>query len=619
MTEDKFDQMVSDLEAKYRNRHGALVRRAVVFAVLGYAGLALALLLSAAICAAMIGLILLKPSFVTIKVGLLVGVPAGLVTLAVLKGVWVRLNAPEGLPVTRQDSPKLFAMIDEISHQAGGVNFQQVLLTDDLNAAVVQVPRLGVFGWYKTYLLLGLPLMDAMSPDEFKAVVAHEFAHLSHQDGRLGSWIYRLRSSWVRVMASLAEKGAPRPMMAFVDWFWPRFNASAFVLSRSQEYQADAFAAKVTSPQASARGLQRLAVESRRLSDYFWDNVGRETSNRPTPPDDVFHRMQAFLGTEPDRGLATRWLAGALAMETDTADTHPGLTDRLAALGVTANPEDLPPLPEKRATDEWLDIVVSKQARDRFSQIWSNGVSPHWQESHREKQKLKDQLEAVDPSRPDAAWQRLVLRTQLDGAASIQADLIGFLQEQPDHPMANYFRGRYLAEEDDDRGIPFLEKAAGRPDLTIDALGSIAGLCHRTGRAAEIPALKRRAEAHDAKMKFAMEERNTPTLRDHFLPVELTPSERESLLTAIRRHPEVHGAWLVTKEMKHFPEWRSFFLALDIRAANREASMAILRQILDDFVTEAYCLALLRKSDHEPVTQLFEKVEGAALPLSNAG
>ena len=298
MTEDKFDQMVSDLEAKYRNRHGALVRRAVVFAVLGYAGLALALLLSAAICAAMIGLILLKPSFVTIKVGLLVGVPAGLVTLAVLKGVWVRLNAPEGLPVTRQDSPKLFAMIDEISHQAGGVNFQQVLLTDDLNAAVVQVPRLGVFGWYKTYLLLGLPLMDAMSPDEFKAVVAHEFAHLSHQDGRLGSWIYRLRSSWVRVMASLAEKGAPRPMMAFVDWFWPRFNASAFVLSRSQEYQADAFAAKVTSPQASARGLQRLAVESRRLSDYFWDNVGRETSNRPTPPD--YLRFTAEVVLIPD-------------------------------------------------------------------------------------------------------------------------------------------------------------------------------------------------------------------------------------------------------------------------------------------------------------------------------
>lgn len=615
MTQEKFDQMVSELETKYRNRHGALVRRAVLFAVLGYAGLALALLLSAALCAAMIALIVLKPGFVTIKVGLVLGIPAGIVTLAVLKGVWVRLNAPEGLPVTRQDSPKLFAMIDGISREAGGVNFQQVLLTDDLNAAVVQVPRLGIFGWYKTYLLLGLPLMDAMSPDEFKAVVAHEFAHLSHQDGRLGSWIYRLRSSWVRVMDSLAEQGAPRPLMAFVDWFWPRFNASAFVLSRSQEYQADAFAAKVTSPQASASGLQRLAVESRRLSSYFWDGVGRETSSRPTPPDDVFHRMQAFLGTEPDRGLATRWLAGALAMATDTADTHPGLTERLKALGVTANPQELPPLPEKRASDEWLESATSKHARDRFSQMWSNGVSPHWQEAHREKQALKEQLEALDAARPDSAWKRLALRSQLDGPASIQPDLIGFLMEQPDHALANYFRGRYLAEEDDDRGIPHLEKAAAKPDLTFDALDSIAGLYARTGRTAEIAPLGRRAEAHQAKMKFAMEERNTPTLRDQFLPAELSPDERESLLAAIRCHPEVRGAWVVTKAMKHFPEWPSYFLALDIRAANREAAMVILRRILDDFVTDSYCLALLRKSEQEQVAQLFEKVPGAGLLL----
>lgn len=616
MTDERFDQMVSELETKYRNRHGALVRRAALFAVLGYAGLGLALLLSAAICAGMIALILFKPGFATIKIGLLLGIPAALVTFAVIKGVWVRLNAPEGLRVTRQDSPKLFAMIDEISREAGGVNFQEVLLVDDLNAAVVQVPRLGIFGWYKTYLLLGVPLMDALSPDEFKAVVAHEFAHLSNQDGRLGSWIYRLRASWVHVMGSLAEQGAPGPMMSFVDWFWPRFNASAFVLSRSQEYQADAFAAKVTSPQASAHGLQRLSIEARRLSDYFWDNVGRETTSRSTPPDDVFHRMQAFLGTEPDRGLATRWLAGALAMPTDTTDTHPGLTDRLGALGVSASPEDLPPLLERRASDEWLDFAVSKKARDQFSQMWSNGVSPHWQETHREKLELKKQLDAIDPSLEDATWQRLILRTQLHGPASIQDDLIAFLAERPNHPMANYFRGRYLAEEDDDRGIPYLEKAAEKPDLTIDALGAIAGLYGRTGRMSEITPLRRRAEGHDAKMKFAMEERNGPTARDQFLAVELTPSERESLLAAIRRHPEVKGAWLVTKEMKYFPEWRSFFLALDVRGPKGDAAMTILRQILNDFSTDAYCLAVLRNSEQEAVAKLFEKVEGAALPIS---
>ena len=92
-----------------------------------------------------------------------------------------------------------------------------------------------------------------------------------------------------------------------------------------------------------------------------------------------------------------------------------------------------------------------------------------------------------------------------------------------------------------------------RPDLTLEALGVIAGLYGRTGRAGEIAGLKHRADAHEAEMSRAMEERSRPTLRDRFLPPVLTPAERKSLLAAIRRHPEVRGAWLAAKEMKHFP------------------------------------------------------------------
>jgi hypothetical protein len=34
---------------------------------------------------------------------------------------------------------------------------------DDFNAAVVQAPRLGLFGWYRNYLLIGLPLAKALT------------------------------------------------------------------------------------------------------------------------------------------------------------------------------------------------------------------------------------------------------------------------------------------------------------------------------------------------------------------------------------------------------------------------------------------------------------------------
>lgn len=623
MTRDEFDQLVSALEVKYRDRHAALARRAVVFAALGYAGLALSLLLGAVLCVAMVAFMISRPGYVSIKLGLVIGVPAALVTWAVLKGLWVRLDAPEGVSLSREDAPALFAVIDGISREAGGVKFHEVLLTGDLNAAVVQVPRLGVFGWYKTYLLLGLPLMDAMEPDEFKAVVAHEFAHLSNQDGRLGSWLYRLRSSWERVMDSLSEQGAPRPLLAFINWFWPRFNASAFVLSRSQEYQADAFAALVTSPQASARGLQRLAVETRRLDDHFWENIGKEMNQSPDPPVDVFHRMQAFLSTEPERGLATRWLAGALAMRTDTADTHPGLTDRLEALGMHVGTENLPPLPQTRASDEWLEPTLAHRARDRFSKMWCDGVGPHWQEAHRERQELRQQLDAPAPATPEETWERLVLRARLEGPDAIQGDLAEYLKEHPDHPVANYFRGRHLAEQDDLAAAPYLEKAAEQPDLFHEALGALAGLYDRSGRGDQIAELKRRADCHDAMMEQAVRERNTVIRSDRFLPPDLTAEEIAKVVAALRKHKVIRAAWLVRKSVTHFPEWRTYVLVIDARwpfyrPVSSETTGKLLHAVLDDLGIDGAFLALLRNSRPKRVVKAITKVEGASLPLASA-
>jgi len=83
------------------------------------------------------------------------------------------------------------------------------LITDDFNAAVVQIPRLGLLGWYRNTLLIGLPLMKALTRQQLAAVLAHEFGHLAGGHGRLGNWVYRLRFGWARL-----AQGAARPALA---------------------------------------------------------------------------------------------------------------------------------------------------------------------------------------------------------------------------------------------------------------------------------------------------------------------------------------------------------------------------------------------------------------------
>ena len=52
--------------------------------------------------------------------------------------------------IKRSDFPKLFAEIDSLSSELDSLRIHEVILDQNLNAAVVQHPRLGVLGWQGT-------------------------------------------------------------------------------------------------------------------------------------------------------------------------------------------------------------------------------------------------------------------------------------------------------------------------------------------------------------------------------------------------------------------------------------------------------------------------------------
>ena len=135
----------------------------------------------------------------------------------------------------------MYAEIDALRKQLKAIKIHEIILTDEFNAGIMQTPRLGVFGWYKNTLILGLQLLLALSPEQARAVLAHEFGHLSGNHSRLNGWIYRARTSWYRVMDAFDRTGGwgTGPMRKFFDWYAPYFNAYSFALARANEAAPD--------------------------------------------------------------------------------------------------------------------------------------------------------------------------------------------------------------------------------------------------------------------------------------------------------------------------------------------------------------------------------------------
>lgn len=105
-----------------------------------------------------------------------------------MRSLWVKLEAPKGYEMTSARFPELFKELDSLSAELDSLKIHTVLLTPEMNAAVVQTPRLGVLGWQKNTLFLGLELMLSLTPNQVRGVVAHELGHLSGNHSKFSGW-----------------------------------------------------------------------------------------------------------------------------------------------------------------------------------------------------------------------------------------------------------------------------------------------------------------------------------------------------------------------------------------------------------------------------------------------
>ncbi len=258
MKHEEFEQLVLRIEQKYEDRPLALRMRVATVMAVGY-GIFLAVFLSTLLLglACFLGAIPAWQEEGAAGIALLiVGVAIiGWVIYQASKFLLVPMEMPEGRIITRKEAPDIDDLFDELRIATGAGSLHRVVVTGDFNAGVVQFPRLGVMGWPRNVLIIGWALFDSISREEFRAVMAHEFAHLSHRHGRFSNWVYRLRGSWERVFAPLEKpatsqtdlklRGLLIRWVRWVRWFWPRFSAWSFVLSRADEYVADRISAEI--------------------------------------------------------------------------------------------------------------------------------------------------------------------------------------------------------------------------------------------------------------------------------------------------------------------------------------------------------------------------------------
>lgn len=556
MTDDQFEKLVSRLEIQAQNNPAGYKLRVLMLALLGNAYLgAILLLILALIIGAFASLAVFKAFAVKAIIAL------GIFLWVVIKALWVKLPPPEGTEVHASHSPQLFSMIAELRRQLGAPQFHHVLVDDDFNAGVVQIPRFGIFGGYRNYLMIGLPLMKSLTVEQFKAVLAHEFGHLAKGHGQMSNWIYRQRRRWGRLMYALEtnESRGKFLFQSFINWFSPYFNAYSFPLARANEYEADATSARLTSPRFAAEALTNINVLGCYLEERYWPHIHRQADEHPQPGFLPYSSMGQHVGTEVDETSSQGWLDQVMSRKTTSSDTHPALADRLNAIG--ESPHLAPPAPElasDRLLGDALDNIV-----ETFDRNWRDNILPAWEEHYREAQEDKRKLAELNAKHasgaelmPDEAFDRARLTESSGNNADDALQQFRDLHERNrEDAIACLALGARLLDKDDDSGCALIERAMQLDeDITTKGCELLRDYHWRKGREEESRTWHRRLVERIELQQAAEKERNEIRLTDKLECHQLSDDELAKLCTRLQTIPKLRKAYLVKKVVKHFAQ-----------------------------------------------------------------
>lgn len=613
---DEYRALIERLQTESRDQPFRYKLKLFLLAILGmgYVALMLVIALACSVGLVLLGIFSKNPLLVKALIKIAV-VPLGL-AFFILKAMWIRFEEPEGYPLDESEAPRLFAEIGRLRKPLNAQKIHRVLITPDFNAAMVSVPRLGVLGMPRNYLILGLPLMNVLSADELRAVIGHELGHLANNHARFGHWIYRVRKIWATLLERLQrESGAVSKIFTiFFNWYAPFFNAYSFVLARADEYEADAEAARLTSRHIAAAALTKTAAYADYMADTYWSDLYSKSRNEEYPPADSYSRLIESASHIP-KPLFGEKIKEALTAETDLHDTHPCLRDRLRALGT--KPDKLTLLANRdSAAAHWLG-ELNGALIDDFNAEWLNNMQQPWSQRYEELQVYRTKIQAyqkgsLDGLGEESLWEYASALEEYEGEETALPVYRTLLERNSDHPYANFIVGRGLLSQDDESGVELINKAI-ELDPELDETGNellFNYYYHAKEDEASAQIYYERWSRHEQTRQAADEERADLNKKAVLLPHELDGDGMLAVADVLKQSERVKRAWLARREVEHLPEIPSFLMAVELkgfRLSNDGAVDSLIKTLGEAF--PGATLHVFPASDNRALAKKIKKID----------
>ena len=268
----------------------------------------------------------------------------------------VRPVLPSGLGLKEDKAPRIHELLGEMGETYKIPRIHRVTLHDQYELQVVPVPRFGLPLLTENVLYIGLPVLQGLSPMQFRGALARRLGQYSAVHNKLSHFVYLWRQYCRQYQRAYAKHTSPvyLPLQWFYKIYTPvtqHLTASAI---RQDELQADIYALELLNDTELADTLVRYEVCRVFLQTKYWPKIHAMLRKQPGNPG---HLPHANMAKVMRKALTDNEFAQTLKDLINQVPTWqnelPGLHARLENIGQSKL--DMPPPVMETAAQRYMD------------------------------------------------------------------------------------------------------------------------------------------------------------------------------------------------------------------------------------------------------------------------
>ena len=261
-----------------------------------------------------------------------IAIIAGLVSFRALQ---FKPTRPVGLALTNDKVPELFTLVHEIRSQHKRPAIHRIVVTGNYDIDIVRTPKWALPFQLSNTLLIGLPVMQSLSPRQFECLLAGRIGQFSMRDNLLTNWLYQQRAIWSQYRAAYrTQKGfGVEPLKLFFAVYTPFYKSVSTRAARQDKLKADSYAMQLYNDEEVREMITADSLCRWFLNKQYWPAVYKMAAADTKTPPAPHTKMAPTVYTNINGGKLQSFMAKVAEYTPPSNSTEPCLQSRIENIG----------------------------------------------------------------------------------------------------------------------------------------------------------------------------------------------------------------------------------------------------------------------------------------------